>query len=108
MMMPLLIEAAARTTVLALLATLALRLLRNMSPHHEKAVWTAMLLASLAMPWLMHEVAAPVIRAPAYLVTVSRGTTTTHSTRHWLGTICETLYVLIAAAGLLRLAVRAH
>jgi hypothetical protein len=108
MMMPLLIEATARTTVLALLATFALRLLRNVSPHQEKAVWTAVLLASLAMPWLMHEVAAPVIRAPAYLLTVSRGTTPTHSTSHWLGTICVTLYVLIAVAGLLRLAVSAH
>jgi TonB family protein len=101
-MMPLIIEAALRATGLALLAWLALRLLRIQSPHLQKSAWTAVLLASLAMPWLMRTVAAPLIRAPVYLLTLSPGA---HGLQPrpdiWYGV--GWLYLLVAAALLLRL-----
>ena len=52
-MMPLMIEAAARAAALALTAWLALSVTRTRNPHLQKSVWTAVLLSSLAMPFLM-------------------------------------------------------
>ncbi|HTY50363.1 MAG TPA: M56 family metallopeptidase [Steroidobacteraceae bacterium] len=67
-MMPLITEAAARAAGLALIAWLGLGILRIRSPHQQKSVWTAVLLASLAMPWLMRAVAAPLLHTPAHLL----------------------------------------
>jgi TonB family protein len=69
-MMPMLIEAAARATGLALVVWLALALSRARNPHLQKSVWTAVLLASLAMPFLMHTTAAPIVQEPAYVLTL--------------------------------------
>jgi TonB family protein len=101
-MMPLLIEAALRATGLGLVAWLALRLLPIHSPHLQKSAWTAVLLASLSMPWLMRAVAAPLIRAPAYVLTLSPGAHGLQpQTDLWHG--MRWLYLLVAAALLLRL-----
>jgi TonB family protein len=69
-MMPMLIEAAARATGLALVVWFGLTLARVRSPHLQKSVWTAVLLASMTMPFLMHATAAPVLQAPAYVLTL--------------------------------------
>jgi TonB family protein len=72
-MMTLVAEAAVRALILALIAWLGLGLARLRDPHLLKAAWTAVLLTSLAMPWLMRCVAAPLIPAPLPALTVTRG-----------------------------------
>jgi beta-lactamase regulating signal transducer with metallopeptidase domain len=53
MMFALVLESAARTMVLAIVTFAGLKVLRVRSIHAQLAVWTAVLLAALAMPLLM-------------------------------------------------------
>lgn len=113
-MMPLVLESAARATVMALIAASLLGLARRaglrIGPYVEKSLWSAVLAASLAMPWLMHVVSVPLIPAPYLIKVVSQGVAGTalqgasHNPHHALGGLCAGLYALIAGAALLRLA----
>lgn len=99
-MMPLVLEAAARAAGLTFAAWLGLTLARIRSPHEQKSAWTAVLLLALAMPWVMHTVAAPLIQTPACLLMLSPG-------RHAPPVLRDAvhlgaLYALIAAALLCR------
>ena len=52
-MLGLILNFAARSTILAIVLFAALRLLRVRSPHVEMTVWTALLVGALAMPLLV-------------------------------------------------------
>ena len=52
-MLGLILDSAARSTILAIVLFAALRLLRVRSPHVEMTVWTALLVGALAMPLLV-------------------------------------------------------
>jgi TonB family protein len=103
-MMPMLIEAAARAAGLTLAVWFALTLAHVRSPHLQKSVVTAALLASVAMPFLMQATAAPIIQAPAYVLTLQSSASAGLRLRHAsLG--LGTLYGVIVLALLLHFAV---
>jgi TonB family protein len=72
-MIPLLIEAAARSLVLGLLVWLALAAAKPRNPYIHKTVWLGVLLASLAMPVLLWLDVAPAIEAPSYVLSLRSG-----------------------------------
>lgn len=89
-MISLVIEAAVRSSVLMVAVWLALILTRTRNPHLQKMTWSTVLLAALAMPFLMRSHVAPVIGAPHYLLTLTlhAGTAAaTHPQPAWSGVL---------------------
>jgi TonB family protein len=85
-MIPLVLEAAARSLVLGLAVWLVLAVLRPHNPYLHRTVWLGVLLASLAMPLLLWSEVAPAIEAPSYFVSLSAGETPVAGAMgKWLG-----------------------
>ncbi len=72
-MIPLVLEAAARSLALGLAVWLVLAVLRPHNPYIHRTVWLGVLVASLVMPALVWSNLAPSIEAPAYVVSLSAG-----------------------------------
>ncbi len=72
-MIPLLVEVALRSCVLGALLGLALTLTRSRNAHLQKMAWVMVVLASLALPFLLRAHVMPVIEAPDYVVTLQAG-----------------------------------
>jgi TonB family protein len=102
-MMSLIVEAVVRSTALGLMLWLALSLTRSRNPHLHKMLWSTVLLASLAIPFVMRTHLAPLIRAPDYVLTLrSGGGEPTHWGAAWSDS--SVLYASIALILLLRYA----
>jgi TonB family protein len=79
-MIAIVMEAAARSAVLILLVWLTLAVLRPQNPHVHKALWTIVVVASLAMPLLIRVHVAPPVAAPLLEWTLGpRGAPLTHA-----------------------------
>ncbi len=72
-MIVLIAEAALRSLALGAVVWLALRLLRPRNPHLQKTVWLTVLIASIAMPFVLAWQVAPAFEAPSYLLTITPG-----------------------------------
>ena len=100
-MISLVVEAVVRSMALGLMLWLALALTRSRNPHLHKMLWSAVLLASLAIPVLMRAHFTPVIQAPDYVLTLrGGGGGPTHWSAAWDGV--SVLYASIAATLLVR------
>jgi beta-lactamase regulating signal transducer with metallopeptidase domain len=98
-MISLLVEAALRSCALAFAIWLILAVTRARNPHVQKLIWSAVLIAALAMPLLILAPVVPPIQAPDYVLTLQAGGAgTAHSSLAWSGV----LYVLVALALLWR------
>jgi beta-lactamase regulating signal transducer with metallopeptidase domain len=64
-MMPLILEAALRSLLLGLAVWIALALVRPRNPHLHKTVWLTVLVASLAMPFVLGLGIAPAVSLDA-------------------------------------------
>jgi TonB family protein len=104
-MITLIVEAALRSLALGLLVWLALAVARPSNPHLHKTVWISVVLASIAMPFLIGLRVAPVVPAPTYIVTLQSGTSLiAQAPAHW--TLSATaLYTLVALTLLVRFAI---
>ena len=104
-MMSLLVDAALRSCALACALWLMLVLTRSRNPHVQKLIWSATLVAALAMPLLLRAPVVPPIQAPEYVVTLQTGGAgTAHSSLTWSG--IGVLYVLVALTLLWRYSIR--
>jgi TonB family protein len=70
-MIVLIAEAAFRSLALGVVIWLALRLFPPRNPHLQKTVWLTVLVASIAMPFVLAWQVAPAFEAPSYLITLS-------------------------------------
>lgn len=103
-MIPMLVEAAARSLALGLILWLVLVVTRSRNPNLQKTAWTTVLLAALAMPILMRtSVVPPVIQTPVYLVVLQGHSGTAAPMGHAANGIAV-LYSLTALALLCRFA----
>jgi hypothetical protein len=102
-MISLVVEAVVRSMALGLILWLALSLTRSRNPHLQKMLWSTVLLASLAIPFLMRTHVTPVIQAPDYVLTLrGGGGESTRWSAAWSG--ASVLYASIALTLLLRYA----
>ena len=69
-MIQLILEATVRSMALGLIVWLALIVTRARNPHLKKTVWTLVLGASLAMPFLMQVHGGPITQVPGPVVTL--------------------------------------
>jgi hypothetical protein len=72
-MLALLLESALRSLALGVAVWLALALLRVRNPRAHMTAWTVVLVASLAMPVLMHRLTVTIPAAPASLMISASG-----------------------------------
>ena len=72
-MIQLLVEAALRSLVLGVVVWVAMRAARPRNPHLQKTVWLTVLLASIAMPFVLRWQIAPSFQSPDFLVTLTAG-----------------------------------
>jgi TonB family protein len=72
-MIALIAEAALRSLALGGAVWLAMLAFRPRNPHLQKTVWLTVLLASIAMPFVLAWRVAPSFDAPEYLVTIAQG-----------------------------------
>jgi TonB family protein len=106
--MALLLEAALRSTALALAIWLTLKVLRVRDAHAEKRLWTAVITVSLLMPALMRVMALPV-PAPASVAMAGRAASARVLGDFGHPAVSSTLltiYWVVTAILLLRFAVR--
>lgn len=102
-MISLVVEAVVRSMALGLVLWLALSLTRSRNPHLHKMLWSTVLLASLAIPFVMRAHVTPVIQAPDYVLTLrGGGGEPTHWSAAWGG--ASMLYASIALTLLSRYA----
>jgi len=102
-MISLVVEAVVRSMALGLMLWLALLLTRSRNPHLHKMLWSAVLVASLAIPFLMRAHVTPAIQAPDYVLTLrGGGGEPTRWSAAWSG--ASALYASITLALLLRYA----
>ena len=103
-MIALVVEAALRSLALGLVVWLALTLVRPRNPHLHKTVWITVVLASIAMPFLIELSVAPSVPAPTYIVSLQSGTAAiVSSPTNWtLG--ASVLYAMVVLALLVRFA----
>lgn len=100
-MIPLVVEAVVRSMALGLMLWLALSLTRSRNPHLHKMLWSTVLLASLAIPFVMRAHVTPVIQAPDYVLTLrGGGGEPAHWSAAWSG--ASVIYASIALTLLLR------
>jgi TonB family protein len=108
-MILLLLEASVRSLALALAVWLAMLALRPRNPHVHKTVWLTVLLASVAMPFVLQWRVAPSFDVPESLVTLTAfgnapsALTATGSGAFPMNTVTG-LYAVITAALLARFA----
>jgi TonB family protein len=110
-MIALVLEAALRSLALTAVVWLAMLAVRPRNPHLHKTVWTTVVLASIAMPFLLAFSVAPQISAPAVVLAPASVLTRTlgaqgiaHAPAHWLQS-ATTLHALAAFALVLRFGV---
>jgi TonB family protein len=108
-MIALIVEAALRSLSLGVVVWLAMLALRPRNPHLQKTVWITVLLASLAMPFVLKARMAPSFDVPTSVVTLTQSVTgragVAHAaTWHSLPGAFTILYLLVAVALLARLA----
>lgn len=102
-MTALMVEAAARSAALVIMAWLVLSLGRLRNPHIHKALWTAVVVASIGMPIILQVHVMPVVAAPlVLLIATSHGSAVAQPTS--LQTLWEILYLVPAVLLLLRVA----
>jgi TonB family protein len=102
-MISLVVEAVVRSMALGLMLWVALYLSRSRNPHLQKMLWSTVLLASLAIPFVMRAHVTPVIQAPDYVLTLrGGGGAPIHWSAAWSG--ASVLYAWIALLLLLRYA----
>jgi len=102
-MISLVIEAVVRSMALGLTLWVALSLTRSRNPHLHKMLWSTVLLASMAIPFVMRAHVTPVIQAPDYVLTLrGGGGEPAHWSAAWSG--ASVLYAAIALTLLLRYA----
>jgi TonB family protein len=102
-MIALLIEAALRSLALGVVVWVGLVALRPRNPHLQKTVWLTVLLASIAMPFVLQWRMAPSFAAPEFLVTLTPdATSATGDASAWLLPVLFTqvLSVVYAAVAL--------
>jgi hypothetical protein len=68
-------EAAVRALALGVVVWLVLTLTRSRNAHLQKTIWTLVLFASVAMPFIMQAHVWPVVRAPEYFLMLRSGLT---------------------------------
>jgi TonB family protein len=107
-MMPLLLEAALRSTVLALGVWLALKALRVHDAPTEKRLWTVVVSISLAMPVLMRALALRLPTPTSVAIRGSEASARLFRDLHHpaVGAALVTLYWVVTGILLLRFAVR--
>jgi len=88
-MIPLVLEAAARSLLLGLCVWLVLAALRPGNPYLQKTVWLGVVLASLAMPVLLWSDVAPSIEAPSYVVSLSASGAPGATVGSWIGIMSD-------------------
>jgi TonB family protein len=69
-MMPLLAEAALRSLALGALVWIALLMIRPRNPHVQKTIWITVLVASIAMPFVLRWQITPQFDVPEYVLTI--------------------------------------
>jgi hypothetical protein len=110
MSLELLASAALRMTLVGAAAWLALRALRVRNPHVETLVWRLLLVASLAMPWLLAWRIAPSfatsVRLPVIAALADAGDFPAAAGGVWLspGAVAMTIYLAVALSLVARLA----
>ena len=109
-MITLIVEAALRSCALGLVVWAALALAKPGNPHLQKTVWLAVVLASIAMPFLIGFRLAPAVQAPSSLLTLGTSTLTLSvagslawAPAHWLQA-ATVVYALAAFALIARFA----
>jgi TonB family protein len=102
-MIALIVEAALRSLALGLVVGLALAIVRPRNPHLHKTVWVTVLLASLAMPFLIGLSVAPSVTAPLSVLTLHPGPTMARAPAHWLVS-ASALYAMVVLTLLIRFA----
>jgi TonB family protein len=103
-MITMIVEAALRSFLLGALVWLALAVVRPRNPHLQKTVWISVLLASIAMPFLITSHLAPAVPAPTYIVSLKSGASAIPAPPATWAISATTLYVLVALALLARFA----
>ena len=104
-MIAMIVEAALRSLLLGLLVWLALAVVRPSNPHLQKTVWISVLLASIAMPFLIELPLAPAVHAPTYIVSMKSGMSALGPPPpHWTVSL-TTLYLLVSFTLLARFAI---
>ena len=107
-MMPLLVEAAVRSLILGALVWLALSLVRPRNPHVQKTIWITVLVASIAMPFVLQSQLPPRIEVPDYVGTVvvrgMEGATPPRSAS-FVASVVTVIYMLGAVVLLARFAI---
>jgi len=103
-MITMIVEAALRSFLLGALVWLALAVIRPRNPHLQKTVWISVLLASIAMPFLITSHLAPAVPAPTYIVSLKSGASAIATPPATWAISATTLYVLVALALLARFA----
>lgn len=108
-MIALILEAAVRSLALGVVVWLAMLVLRPRNPHLQKTIWIAVLLASVAMPFVLKMRVAPSFDMPSYVVTLTQsvgGTVQATPISGWqwaIGAITA-VYAVVAVALLARFA----
>jgi beta-lactamase regulating signal transducer with metallopeptidase domain len=74
-MISILVESVIRSLALGLILWLALTLTRSSNPHLQKMLWSAVLMASLGIPFVMRAHGVPVIQTPDFVLTWQAGVT---------------------------------
>lgn len=102
-MISLVVEAVVRSLALGLMLWLSIWLTRSRNPHLHKMLWSTVLFASLAIPFVMRAHVTPVIQAPDYVLTLRGGE---GAPAHWssTGSAASVLYASIALTLLLKYA----
>src|SRR4051812_44542852 len=100
-MIALIFEAALRSLALGVVVWLAMLILKPRNPHLQKTLWIAVLMASLAMPFMLNTRLAPsfdlpwsFFDMPSYVVTLTQSTgSSPHIARAavWQWTLSATL-----------------
>src|SRR3954466_375906 len=109
-MIALILESALRSLALGLVVWLPLLALRPRNPHLQKTIWIAVLLASLAMPFVLKTRMAPSFDVPTYFVTLTQSMGSTVQAAplsgwQWALAVITAVYALVAAALLARFAI---
>lgn len=108
-MIALIVEAALRSLVLGVIVWLAMLALRPRNPHLQKTVWITVLLASIAMPFVLKARMAPSFDVPTSVITLTQSVTGTMGNAratawHSLLSAITVVYFLVATVLLVRFA----
>jgi TonB family protein len=108
-MIALMVEAALRSLVLGGVVWLAMHVFRPRNPHLQKTIWITVLVASLAMPFVLKTRLAPAFDVPTSLATLAQPVNVTAhaapvSAFQWALGAATAIYVLVVTTLLARFA----